>query len=55
MYLNRFLMSVKGIFKLIILISNNINILISRGVLVLLTSVITSLITVSNTYKRTFI
>jgi len=48
-------MSVKGIFKLIILIGNNINVFISKGVLVSPANITALLIIVNNIYKRTFI
>jgi hypothetical protein len=54
-YLDRFLMSVRGIFRPIILVGSGIDMPIGRGVLVLLASVTTSLVTASNTYKHMFI
>jgi hypothetical protein len=54
-YLDRFLMSVRGIFRPIILVGSGIDMPMGRGVLVLLASVTTSLVTASNTYKHMFI
>jgi hypothetical protein len=54
-YLDRFLMSIKGTFRPIILVGNNIDVSIGRGVLVPLASITTSLVIASNTYKYTFI
>jgi hypothetical protein len=48
-------MSVKSIFRPVILISNSVNVFINRRVLVPPASVTTSLITVNNIYKRIFI
>jgi hypothetical protein len=53
--LDRFLMSIKGIFRPVIPMGNGIDIPIGRGVLVPLASVITSLVTASNAYKHMFI
>ena len=55
MYLDRFLMSVKGTFRPVILVGSSIDVLIDREVLVSPASIVTSLVTVSNAYKRTFI
>ena len=54
-YLGRFLRSIKGIFKPVTPVDNNINILINKGVLVLLINIAALLITVNNIYKRIFI
>jgi hypothetical protein len=48
-------MSIRGIFRPIILVDSGINVPISKGVLVPLASVTTSLIIASNTYKYMFI
>jgi hypothetical protein len=53
--LDRFLMSVGGIFRPIILVGSGVDMPISRGVLVPLASITASLVTVSNTYKHMFI
>jgi hypothetical protein len=54
-YLGRFLGSIKGIFRPIILIGNSINMPISRGVLVPLANITALLIIVNNVYKHIFI
>jgi len=54
-YLDRFLISVRGIFRPVILVGSSVDILIDRGVLVPPASVTASLVTASNIYKRTFI
>jgi hypothetical protein len=54
-YLGRFLGSIRGIFRPIILVGSGVDISIDRGVLVPLASVITSLITANNVYKCIFI
>jgi hypothetical protein len=54
-YLDRFLMSIRGIFRPVMPVGNSINVPISRGVLVPLASVTMLLVTASNTYKYTFI
>jgi hypothetical protein len=48
-------MSIRGIFRPIILVGSGVNIPIDRGVLVPSASVTTSLVTASNAYKHTFI
>jgi hypothetical protein len=53
--LDRFLMSVKGIFRPVMPVGSSIDVLISREVLVSPASVAASLVIVSNAYKRTFI
>jgi hypothetical protein len=53
--LDRFLMSIKGIFRPVILVGSGINMPIGRGVLVPLANITTLLITASNTCKHTFI
>jgi hypothetical protein len=54
-YLGRFLGSIRGIFKLIILVGSSIDMPIGRGVLVPLTNIATSLVIANNVYKRIFI
>jgi hypothetical protein len=54
-YLDRFLMSIRGIFRPIMLVGSGVDMPIGRGVLVPLASVTTSLVTASNTCKRMFI
>jgi hypothetical protein len=54
-YLDRFLMSVRGIFRPIMLVGSSVDMPMGRGVLVPLASITTSLVTASNTYKHTFI
>jgi hypothetical protein len=54
-YLGRFLVSIRGIFRLITLVSSGIDILIDRGVLVPLANITTSLVIASNVYKHMFI
>ena len=51
-YLDRFLMSIGGIFRPIMLVGSGIDVPIGRGVLVPLASIAMSLIMASNTYKR---
>jgi hypothetical protein len=53
--LDRFLMSVRGIFRPIMPVGSGIDMPIGRGVLVPLASVATSLVMASNTCKHTFI
>ena len=53
--LDRFLMSVRGIFRPVILVGSGIDVPMGRKVLVPPASITTSLVTASNTYKRTFI
>jgi hypothetical protein len=48
-------MSIRGIFRPVILVGSGIDIPIGRGVLVPLASVATSLVTASNAYKHMFI
>ena len=55
MCLDRFLMSIRGTFRLVMLVGSGVDVLIGRGVLVPPASIATSLVTASNTYKRTFI
>ena len=55
MYLGRFLGSIRGTFRLIILVGNSINVPIGRGVLVPLANIATSLIITNNVYKHIFI
>ena len=53
--LGRFLGSIKGIFRPVTLVGSSVDVLIDRKVLVPLTSVVASLITANNVYKRMFI
>jgi hypothetical protein len=53
--LGRFLGSIRGIFRPIILVGSSINVPVGRGVLVSLASVTASLVTANNVYKRMFI
>jgi hypothetical protein len=55
MCLGRFLGSIRGIFRLIILIGSGIDMSIGRGVLVPLASVIILLVIANNVYKCIFI
>jgi hypothetical protein len=54
-YLGRFLGSIRGIFRPIILVGSGIDVLIDRGVLVPLANVIASLVMANNVYKYMFI
>ena len=54
-YLGRFLGSIRGIFRPVTLVGSSIDILIGRGVLVPLASVIILLVTANNVYKYIFI
>jgi hypothetical protein len=54
-YLGRFLISIRGIFRPITLVDSSIDVPINRGVLVPLASVTASLVTASNVYKHMFI
>ena len=55
MCLGRFLESIRGTFKPIILVGSGIDMPISRGVLVPLTNITILLIIVNNIYKHIFI
>ena len=55
MCLDRFLMSVRGIFRPVMPVDSGVDIPMGRGVLVPLASVVASLITANNVYKRMFI
>jgi hypothetical protein len=55
MCLGRFLGSIRGTFRPITLVGSGIDVLIDRGVLVSLASIIILLIIVNNVYKRIFI
>ena len=55
MCLGRFLGSIRGIFKPIILVGSGIDVPIGRGVLVPLASITASLVIVNNVYKHMFI
>ena len=48
-------MSVRGIFRPVMLVGSSIDVLMGRGVLVPPANITTSLVTASNAYKRTFI
>jgi hypothetical protein len=54
-YLSRFLKSIRGIFRPVILVGSGVNVLIDRGVLVLLANITILLVTANNIYKRIFI
>jgi hypothetical protein len=53
--LDRFLMSVRGTFRPVMLVGSGIDMPIGRGVLVPLVSITTSLVTASNICKHMFI
>jgi hypothetical protein len=53
--LGRFLGSIRGIFRPIILVGSGIDIPIGRGVLVPLASITVLLVIANNVYKRIFI
>jgi hypothetical protein len=53
--LGHFLGSIRGIFRLIILVGSGVDVPIGRGVLVPLASIIILLVIVNNIYKRIFI
>jgi hypothetical protein len=53
--LGRFLESIRGIFRPIILIGSGIDVPISKGVLVPLASIIILLVIANNIYKHMFI
>ena len=55
MCLGRFLGSIKGIFRPVTPVGSSVDVPISRGVLVPLASVVASLVTANNIYKRIFI
>ena len=55
MYLSRFLGSIRGIFRPVTPVGSGVDVPMGRGVLVLLASVVASLITANNVYKRIFI
>jgi hypothetical protein len=54
-YLDRFLMSIRGIFRPIMPVGSGIDMSMGRGVLVPLASVAALLVIASNAYKRMFI
>jgi hypothetical protein len=54
-YLDHFLGSIRGTFRPITLVGSGINMPISRGVLVPLASITTSLVIANNIYKYMFI
>jgi len=53
--LGRFLGSIKGIFRLVILIGSGVDMPIGRGVLVPLASIVALLVIANNIYKYIFI
>ena len=55
MCLSRFLRSIRGIFRPVILVGSGINILIGRRVLVPLANIAVLLVMANNIYKRIFI
>ena len=55
MCLDRFLGSIRGTFRPIILVGSGVDVPIGRGVLVPLASVATLLVTTNNVYKHIFI
>ena len=55
MCLGRFLGSIRGTFKPIILVGNSVDMPIGRGVLVPLASIIILLVMANNVYKHIFI
>jgi hypothetical protein len=55
MYLGRFLGSIRGTFRPIMLVGSGIDVPIGRGVLVPPASVAASLVIANNVYKRVFI
>ena len=55
MCLGRFLRSIKGIFRPVTPVGSGVDIPVDKGVLVPLASVVASLITANNIYKRMFI
>ena len=54
-YLDRFLMSIRGTFRPVMPVGSSVDMPIGRGVLVPPASVTISLITASNAYKHMFI
>jgi hypothetical protein len=54
-YLGRFLGSIRGIFRPVILVGSGIDVSIGRGVLVPLANITASLVIVNNVYKYIFI
>jgi hypothetical protein len=54
-YLDRFLMSIRGTFRPVIPVGSGIDMSVGRGVLVPLASVAMSLVIANNTYKYMFI
>ena len=55
MCLGRFLGSIRGIFRPVTPVGSSIDVPVGRGVLVPLTSIVASLVTANNVYKRMFI
>ena len=53
--LGRFLRSIKGIFRPVTPVGSSVDVPVGRGVLVPLASVVASLVTANNVYKRMFI
>jgi hypothetical protein len=54
-YLGRFLGSIRGIFRPIILVGSGVDIPVNRGVLVPLVNITALLVIINNVYKRIFI
>jgi hypothetical protein len=54
-YLGRFLGSIRGIFRPIILVGSGVDMPVGRGVLVPLVSITALLVTANNVYKHIFI
>ena len=55
MCLGRFLGSIRGIFRPIILVGSGVDVPVGRGVLVPLANIATLLVIANNVYKRMFI
>jgi hypothetical protein len=53
--LGRFLGSIRGTFRPVILVGSSVDVPMDRGVLVPLASIAMSLVTANNVYKRIFI
>ena len=54
-YLGRFLGSIRGIFRPVTPVGSGVDVPVDRGVLVPLASIVASLVTANNVYKRIFI
>ena len=55
MCLGRFLGSIRGIFRPVTPVGSGVDVPMGRGVLVPLVSIVASLVTANNVYKRMFI